>query len=171
MSKYLRHEPQALGLGLGPGGWVPVDALLAASARRGFPISREELDEVVVRNDKQRFAFDRSDAMIRAQQGHSVPVDLGLEPVELPPTLYHGTPERNLPNILRNGLGKMSRHHVHLSPDGRTAAVVGQRRGRPVVLVVDARAMWCDGWKFYRSGNGVWLVEHVPPRYLSRDHE
>ena len=168
LSKYLRHRPEELGLDLRPGGWVPVDQLLAASARRGFPISREELDEVVARNDKKRFAFDRSGTMIRAQQGHSAPVDLGLEPAEPPPELYHGTPERNLPKILQGGLRKMSRHHVHLSPDEKTAAAVGRRRGRPVVLVVDAHAMRRDGWEFYRSGNGVWLVEHVPPRYLSR---
>ncbi len=167
LSKYLRHRPEELGLELGPGGWVPVNALLEASARRGFSISREELDEVVARNDKKRFAFDRTGAMIRAQQGHSVQVDLGLEPMEPPPVLYHGTPERNLPKILRDGLRKMSRHHVHLSPDEKTAAAVGRRRGRPVVLVVDAHAMRGDGWEFYRSGNGVWLAEHVPACYLS----
>ncbi len=168
LSKHLRHRPEELGLELAPGGWVSVEALLAASARRGFPISREELDEVVARNDKKRFAFDRSGAMIRAQQGHSVPVDLGLEPAEPPPTLYHGTPERNLPKILDDGLRKMSRHHVHLSPDEKTATTVGRRRGRPVVFVVDASAMRRGSWEFYRSGNGVWLVEHVPTRYLKR---
>jgi putative RNA 2'-phosphotransferase len=168
LSKYLRHRPEELGIELGPGGWVPVEVLLSASARRGVPISREELDEVVNRNDKKRFAFDRSGTMIRAQQGHSVPVDLGLEPAKPPPALYHGTPERNLSRILSHGLRKMSRHHVHLSSDRRTATAVGRRRGRPVVLVVGAHAMRRDGWEFYRSGNGVWLVEHVPPRYLSR---
>ncbi|MDP8950759.1 MAG: RNA 2'-phosphotransferase [Actinomycetota bacterium] len=168
LSKYLRHRPEELGLELAPGGWVSVEALLAASARRGFPISREELDEVVARNDKKRFAFDRSGARIRAQQGHSVPVDLGLEPAEPPPVLYHGTPDRNLPKILHDGLRKMSRHHVHLSPDEKTAAAVGRRRGRPVVFLVDARAMRLDGRDFNRSGNGAWLFEHVPTRYLRR---
>jgi putative RNA 2'-phosphotransferase len=168
LSKYLRHRPEELGLELAPGGWVPVDALLTASASRGFPISREELEEVVARNDKKRVAFDRSGTMIRAQQGHSVPVDLGLESAEPPSALYHGTPNQNLPKILRQGLRKMSRHHVHLSPDEKTAATVGRRRGRPVVLLVDTRAMRRDGWEFYRSDNGVWLVEHVPTRYLSR---
>ena len=168
LSKYLRHRPEELGLELAPGGWVSVEELLAASASRGFPISREELDEVVARNDKKRFAFDRSGVRIRAQQGHSVPVDLGLEPAEPPPTLYHGTPEGNLPKILHDGLRKMSRHHVHLSPDEKTATTVGRRRGRPVVFAVDASAMRRDGWEFYRSGNGVWLVEHVPTPYLKR---
>jgi putative RNA 2'-phosphotransferase len=145
-----------------------VDALLEACARQRFPISRTELEDVVKRNDKKRFAFDPSGTLIRAQQGHSVPVDLLLEPVEPPAELYHGTPERNLEVILRGGLQSMGRHHVHLSPDEATAAVVGRRRGRPVMLAVDASAMRRDGWEFYRSGNGVWLVEQVPPHYLSR---
>ena len=168
LSKYLRHRPEELGLALMPGGWVEVDALLAASAHRGFPIGRDELEEVVARNDKKRFAFDESGTLIRAQQGHSAPVDLELEPAAPPATLYHGTPERNLNRILQNGLLKMRRHHVHLSPDEATARVVGARRGRPAVLTVDAREMHRDGYAFYRSGNGVWLVEHVPPRYLSQ---
>ncbi|CAA9422567.1 MAG: RNA:NAD 2'-phosphotransferase [uncultured Rubrobacteraceae bacterium] len=168
LSKYLRHRPEELGLVLMPGGWVEVDALLAASVRRGFPIGRDELEEVVARNDKKRFAFDESGALIRAQQGHSASVDLELEPATPPATLYHGTPERNLTGILQSGLLKMRRHHVHLSPDEATARVVGARRGRPVVLAVDTGEMHRDGHAFYRSGNGVWLVEHVPPRYLSR---
>ena len=144
-----------------------MDALLAASARKGFRIERDELEEVVARNDKKRFAFDETGTLIRAQQGHSAPVDLELEPATPPTTLYHGTPEHNLPAILESGLLKMRRHHVHLSPDEATARAVGGRRGRPVVLVVDADEMHHDGWVFYRSGNGVWLVDHVPPRCLS----
>ncbi len=167
LSKYLRHQPEDLGLALMPGGWVEVDALLAASARKGFRIERDELEEVVARNDKKRFAFDETGTLIRAQQGHSAPVDLELEPATPPATLYHGTPERNLPAILKSGLLKINRHHVHLSPDEATARAVGGRRGRPGVLAVDAEEMHNDGWVFYRSGNGVWLVDHVPPRYLS----
>jgi len=150
------------------GGWVEVDALLAASARSGFQVSRDELAEVVARNDKKRFAFDDSGTLLRAQQGHSASVDLNLEPAAPPETLYHGTPERNVDEILRSGLLKMRRHHVHLSPDEATARVVGARRGRPVVLAVEAGEMHRAGDVFYRSGNGVWLVEHVPPVYLSR---
>ncbi len=99
------------------GGWVEVDALLAASARSGFQVSRDELAEVVARNDKKRFAFDDLGTLLRAQQGHSASVDLDLEPAPPPETLYHGTPERNVDEILRSGLLKMRRHHVHLSPD------------------------------------------------------
>jgi putative RNA 2'-phosphotransferase len=168
LSYYLRHRPGELGLALAPGGWVPVEALLAASARKGFPIAREELEEVVTRNDKRRFAFDGSGTFIRARQGHSTPVDLGLEPVEPPPTLYHGTRDKSLPAVLREGLKKMRRHHLHLSSDEETARRVGARRGRPVVLEVDARAMRRDGHDFYLSENEVWLVERVPPRYLRR---
>jgi putative RNA 2'-phosphotransferase len=168
LSKYLRHRPEELGLALMPGGWVEVDALLAASAQRGISISRGELEEVVTRNDKKRFAFDESGTLIRAQQGHSATVDLELEPARPPEVLYHGTPERNLVAITRDGLLKMRRHHVHLSPDEATARAVGARRGRPVVLAVHAEKMHRDRYVFYRSGNGVWLVQQVPPRYLSR---
>ena len=151
-----------------PGGWVEVHALLAASARKGFRIDRAELEEVVARNDKKRFAFDETGTLIRAQQGHSAPVDLELEPATPRATLYHGAPERNLSAILKEGLLKMRRHHVHLSPEEAMAEAVGARRGRPIVLAVDAGEMHRDGYVFYRSGNGVWLVEHVPSRYLSR---
>ncbi len=167
LSKYLRHRPEDLGLVFMTGGWVEVDALLAASARKGFPISRSELEEVVARNDKKRFAFDESGTLIRAKQGHSAPVHLELEEATPPVTLYHGTPEGSLLSILESGLLKMRRHHVHLSPDEPAARAVGGRRGRPVVLVVNAGEMHRDRWTFYRSGNGVWLVDHVPPRYLS----
>ena len=168
LSKVLRHRPEELGLALMPGGWVEADALLAGSARKGLPMSRAELEEVVARNDKRRFAFDETGTLIRAQQGHSAPVDLELEPAAPPAMLYHGSPERNLPAMLKSGLLKMRRHHVHLSPDEATARAVGGRRGRPVVLAVDAGKMHRDGWVFYRSGNGVWLVDSVPPRYFSR---
>ncbi|HEX6291940.1 MAG TPA: RNA 2'-phosphotransferase [Herpetosiphonaceae bacterium] len=168
LSKHLRHQPERLGLTLAPGGWVAVDELLAACARNNFPISRAELEEVVSQNDKQRFAFDPSGASIRAQQGHSVEVDLQLEAATPPQMLYHGTVERFLAAILRDGLLKMQRHHVHLSGDLATATKVGARRGQPVILAVDAAAMQQAGFRFFRSGNGVWLVDHVPPEYLRR---
>ena len=166
LSKHLRHQPERLGLELEPGGWVSVEALLAACSAQRFPLSRAELDEVVARNDKQRFAFDETGTRIRAQQGHSTPVDLQLEPMLPPEVLYHGTSHQSVAAIMRNGLHKMQRHHVHLSPDIETAARVGRRRGRPVVLEVAANAMHQVGYLFYRSGNGVWLVEQIPPQYL-----
>jgi putative RNA 2'-phosphotransferase len=168
LAKYLRHAPDELGLTLQPGGWVPVDDLLAAAARQGFPISYDELVDCVETNDKQRFSFDESGDLIRANQGHSVTVDLQLEQREPPEVLYHGTVERFLPSILADGLNKGKRHHVHLSKDQETARKVGARRGRPVLLEVDAAGMHHDGHKFFLSANGVWLTDSVPPRYLSR---
>jgi putative RNA 2'-phosphotransferase len=168
LSRHLRHRPEQLGLRLEPGGWVGVEQLLAACRERGFPISREQLDEVVGRNDKQRFSFDTGKTRIRANQGHSVEVDLQLEPVDPPPILYHGTAERSVGVILTEGLRRMRRHHVHLSGDVETAQRVGARHGRPIVLAVDAAAMADDGYAFYRSSNGVWLVDDVPARFLQR---
>jgi putative RNA 2'-phosphotransferase len=167
LSKHLRHDPVRLGLVLAPGGWVEVEALLSACARDGFAITRAELDEVVAWNPKQRFSFDESGARIRANQGHSVEVDLQLAPAEPPPRLYHGTAEAVLPQIRREGLCKMSRHHVHLSADEATARTVGARHGRPVVLVVDAARMRAAGHLFFVSDNGVWLTDSVPPEFLA----
>jgi len=166
LSLHLRHRPERLGLTLQPGGWVEVAVLLAAAARDGHPISRAELDQVVAGNDKQRFSFDASGARIRANQGHSVDVDLQLEPVEPPAVLYHGTTTRTAPAIVCDGLRKMRRHQVHLSPDIETARRVGARHGAPVVFAVDAAAMRRAGHVFYRSANGVWLTDRVPPEFL-----
>lgn len=168
LSYHLRHDPGGLGLTLEPGGWVEVDALLAASARRGQRISRAQLDEVVATSEKQRFAFDASRAKIRANQGHSVEVDLQLEPSEPPRWLFHGTAEPAVPAILREGLLKMQRHHVHLSADEATARTVGARRGRTVIFRVDAAGLRAAGGEFFRAANGVWLIDHVPPDYLTR---
>jgi putative RNA 2'-phosphotransferase len=166
LSLHLRHQPEALGLELGPGGWVSVAALLAGAANKGFVISREELDEVVATSDKQRYSFDAAGTQIRANQGHSIPVDLQLEPVEPPEILYHGTATNSVAAILAKGLEKMSRHHVHLSADIPTAISVGKRHGSPIVLEVLAGAMHRDGHIFFRSANGVWLADSVPAQYL-----
>jgi putative RNA 2'-phosphotransferase len=168
LARHLRHQPERLGLTLAPGGWVLVDMLLAACRRHNFPLTRAELDEVVARNNKRRYSYDPTGTLIRANQGHSVAVDLQLEPVAPPPVLYHGTGERSVERIMREGLHKRARHHVHLSPDVPTARAVGARHGRPAVLVVAAGAMQRDGHTFYLSANGVWLVDHVPPVYLQR---
>jgi putative RNA 2'-phosphotransferase len=164
LSKHLRHQPGRIGLVLDEGGWVEIDTLIAAAAAHGFPFTREELDHVVAANDKQRFAVDGT--RIRASQGHSVDVDLGLPPATPPPYLYHGTVARFLDAIRAEGLRPMDRHDVHLSADRETAARVGARRGRPVVLAVDAGAMHRDGPVFHGSANGVWLTRAVPPEYL-----
>lgn len=166
LSKHLRHEPEKLGLTLAPGGWVAVADLLTGAAQAGFPIGREELERVVAENDKRRFAFDESGQQIRANQGHSAEVDLQLNEVDPPERLYHGTVARFLNAILAEGLNKMNRHDVHLSADQHTAAKVGQRRGKPVILEIDSAKMAADGFKFRVSANGVWLTEHVPPSYI-----
>jgi len=166
ISKHLRHEPEAIGLVLEPGGWVPIDDLLAAAARAGCPFTRDELQHVVSACDKQRFALDETGTRVRANQGHSTNVELDLEPATPPAELYHGTAERWLDAILREGLLKMARHHVHLSSDTATARRVGSRHGKPVILVIDSAGMVADGHTFFRSANGVWLVERVPAQYL-----
>lgn len=166
LSRHLRHTPEELGLTLEPGGWVLVADLIAGATRANFHFTRDELDEVIATSDKQRFALDETGTKIRANQGHSTDVDLELAPAEPPGTLFHGTPERNLDAIRRDGLLKMARHHVHLSADTQTASVVGSRRGKPAILIVDAAAMTAAGHIFFLSQNGVWLVDHVPPQYL-----
>lgn len=166
LSYHLRHDPAGLGLQLEPGGWVAVDALLAACRRKGVAISRDDLAELVATSDKQRFGFDAGGTKIRANQGHSVEVDLQLAASEPPPVLYHGTGAAAVAAILREGLRKQSRHHVHLSAEVATARQVGARHGAPVVLRVDAAAMRAAGFEFFRSDNGVWLVDHVPKDFL-----
>jgi putative RNA 2'-phosphotransferase len=166
LSLVLRHEPERIGISLDPQGWVAVDDLLAAAARAGKPISREQLDLVVATNDKKRFALSPDGSRIRASQGHSVEVDLALPPVVPPERLFHGTATRFLDAIRAEGLRSQSRQHVHLSPDEETAVKVGQRHGRPAILVVLAGAMHSAGHLFYRSDNGVWLTAAVPPEYL-----
>jgi putative RNA 2'-phosphotransferase len=166
LSLHLRHEPEELGLTLEPGGWVAIEELLAGARKKGFPITREELDRVVTDSDKQRFAVDESGLRIRANQGHSVEVDLQLAPAEPPAELFHGTGSGSVEGILGTGLQRRARHHVHLSPDTETATKVGARHGKPVVLVIDAAKMRADGHVFFCSANGVWLVDEVPPQYL-----
>jgi putative RNA 2'-phosphotransferase len=166
LSFVLRHRPDRIGVTLDEAGWVDVETLLTALAEHGRPLTRAELERVVADNDKQRFTIDAATDRIRANQGHSVPVELGYVAVEPPPLLYHGTPARNVSVILQEGLKPGDRHDVHLSPDVQTARRVGARRGQAVVLVVDAGALARDGARFARSANGVWLVAHVPSRYL-----
>ncbi len=168
LSYALRHAPQKVGLTLDEAGWADVDALLAACAANGHPISFEDLAEVVRESDKQRFALDDVNNRIRANQGHSIDVDLGFEAADPPEVLYHGTHPRALDAILAEGLKRMSRQHVHLSADMETAQSVGERRGKPIVFAVAAAQMQTEGHVFHCSANGVWLTERVPPAHLRR---
>ncbi|MBT2390183.1 RNA 2'-phosphotransferase [Streptomyces sp. ISL-1] len=164
LSKHLRHQPDRLGITLDENGWVAVDELIRAAAAHGFRFTRAELDHVVAVNDKRRFTIDGT--RIRANQGHTVEVDLDLPPAEPPAYLYHGTVALSLDAIRAEGLRPMKRHHVHLSPERETATRVGARRGRPVVLSVHAGAMHRAGHLFHVSANGVWLTGAVPPEFL-----
>jgi putative RNA 2'-phosphotransferase len=166
LSRVLRHAPESVGLTLDEAGWVDVDALMEAARGAGVPLDRATLDRVVGENDKQRFALSEDGRRIRASQGHSVPVALGLEPRTPPEVLYHGTADRNLNSIRRDGLRPGRRTHVHLSLDEETAVAVGRRHGRPVVLRVLAGRMHAAGHAFYRSDNGVWLTDAVPPGHI-----
>lgn len=166
MSYALRHAPEAAGLVLDDAGWADVDDLVRGAQAAGQPLTDALVREIVRTSDKQRFRLSDDGRRIRASQGHSVAVDLKLQPVEPPETLFHGTATRFLASILTEGLKPGSRQHVHLSDAETTATAVGKRHGRAVVLRVDAGAMHAEGLAFFRSDNGVWLTAHVPPRFL-----
>jgi len=167
LSRVLRHRPQEAGLTLDAHGWADVDAVLLGAQRRGLALDRATLLLVVAENDKQRFALSPDGQRIRANQGHSLPVDLELQALAPPDVLYHGTAAQFLESIRREGLRRGRRQHVHLSLDASTAARVGGRRGTAIVLTVQAARMNADGHVFFRSANGVWLTDHVPVAYLS----
>lgn len=162
----LRHRPEHFGVRLDAAGWAAMDDAVVGLARRGLDVDRALVLEVVASSDKRRFALSPDGRRIRANQGHSIDVDLGLAAVTPPPVLYHGTVVRFLAGIRERGLLPRGRRHVHLSGDPETAERVGRRRGPPVVLTVDAAPMAAGGHPFFRSENGVWLTDRVPPEYL-----
>jgi len=167
LSLVLRHKPDAIGLTISPQGWLKIDELIEAATQNGKVLSRSILDEVVFTNDKQRFAYSSDGLSIRANQGHSIDVELELKLVNPPDILYHGTAHKFVDAIRNEGLSKRKRHHVHLSTLKETAIRVGMRHGKPVVLLIDSHQMASDGFKFYLSNNGVWLVDHIPPKYIN----
>jgi putative RNA 2'-phosphotransferase len=166
LSLVLRHQPEKIGLSLDQSGWASTPELIESSRRSGFEFTFEELQNVVVGNDKKRFSLSEDGLRIRANQGHSIKVELGYAPTAPPEILYHGTAERFLASIEQQGLIKGTRHHVHLSADVDTATKVGRRHGKPVVLRIEAGRMRQDGFIFYLSVNGVWLTDRVPVHYL-----
>ncbi len=166
LSLVLRHRPELIGLELDAQGWAEVEDVVAKSARANRPLSRALIEALVRTSDKQRFALSPDGRKIRANQGHSVAVDLALPPGMPPERLYHGTATRFVEAIRREGLLPRSRRLVHLSADVETARTVGARHGEPQVLEVDAGTMHRAGHMFMRAANGVWLVERVPPEYL-----
>ena len=167
LSLVLRHDPSAAGVVLDEEGWVNVEELLAGCASVKKKMTREQLDEIVVTNNKRRFAFSNDGLKIRASQGHSVAVDLGMEAVVPPALLFHGTASHFVDAIKKEGIKKRSRQHVHLSLDEETANQVGSRHGEVVILTVNSEAMHADGLAIYCSENGVWLTDEIPVKYIS----
>ncbi len=166
LSLVLRHKPQEIGILLDANGWANIDELIEKSRSKGIYLTFDTIEEVVLTNDKQRFALSDDCCRIRANQGHSVSVDLQLLKTEPPAFLYHGTVDKFIDSIKKSGLQKMSRQHVHLSKDHETAHKVGSRRGAPVILKINAGQMHNDGYAFYCSENGVWLCHDVPVKYI-----
>jgi len=166
VSLILRHEPQRIGLTLDAQGWAGVEELLAAAARHGTVLTRENLESIVAQNEKQRFAFSDDGQRIRARQGHSIDVNLELACQTPPDILFHGTATRFLESIRATGLEARSRQHVHLSHDEATAMQVRQRHGKPVVLKVRAGQMHAVGHQFFLSENHIWLTAAVPVEFL-----
>jgi putative RNA 2'-phosphotransferase len=166
LSFVLRHRPASIGLGLDDNGWADLDELIRLANAHGHALDRAIVAAVVADNDKQRFTLDASANRIRANQGHSIKIELDLAPLTPPPLLYHGTASRFVDSIRAQGLHKGQRHHVHLSEQEATAIQVGQRHGRPIVLVVQAGEMSRAGHRFFRSDNGVWLTDNVPAGFI-----
>lgn len=163
----LRHKPEVIGIKLDAHGWANVNDLISGMAKKR-PFNRMMLEEIVATDAKGRYSFNSDRTLIRANQGHSIPVDVELQRLTPPDTLYHGTAQRFLPGIMRDGILPMGRLYVHLSCDEQTASAVGKRHGKPAILSVDARAMEHGGYPFFQSKNGVWLVKSVPTKYLAR---
>ena len=170
MSLILRHKPQVIGIQLDAHGWADVNALLAGISKK-YPINRDILEEIVQSDEKQRYSFNEDGTKIRANQGHSIQVDVELTLAEPPETLYHGTAQRFAASIEAQGLFPQNRLYVHLSPDPETAEKVGRRHGEPVIYLVAAGQMYRDGYLFYLSANGVWLTKVVPAPYLKHLEE
>lgn len=166
ISLILRHKPETIGIKIDTNGWVNVNDLINGIKRKGFKIDFQILSNLVENNDKQRFTFNEDKTKIRANQGHSLHVELNLEELTPPVILYHGTSKRFLDKILQEGLTKQGRNHVHLSVDEKTALEVGKRYGIPVLLKIDSKRMSEDGIRFFKSKNNVWLTEYVSTRYF-----
>ena len=167
MSLILRHKPEVIGISLDEHGWANVDELITGIAKTN-DFNMDILEEIVRTDEKQRYSFNEDKTLIRANQGHSIPVDVELDEVEPPEALWHGTSEKYVASIDVQGLIPKSRLYVHLSKDSDTASKVGSRHGKPVLYIVKAGEMYKDGYKFFLSKNGVWLTKEVPVKYLEK---
>ncbi|MBQ3065839.1 MAG: RNA 2'-phosphotransferase [Clostridia bacterium] len=168
LSLILRHKPQTVGITLDANGWADTAQLIRA-INAVCPFDMEMLEDIVMTDNKQRYSFSEDKTQIRANQGHSIPVDVGLMEKQPPDVLFHGSAARNAEAIESEGLLPQSRLYVHLSTDAQSAYAVGKRHGAPIVYRIDAKQMYEDGSVFYCSVNGVWQTKHVPPRYLSME--
>lgn len=168
LSLILRHRPDIIGITLDEHGWANVDELIKGVVQNNPGFNMQVLEKIVDTDNKQRYSFNDDKTLIRANQGHSIPVDVELEEKEPPEYLYHGTGEKYVKSIDRQGLIPKSRLYVHLSKDTDTAIKVGKRHGNCVLYVVKAAEMYRDGYKFYLSQNGVWLTDKVPVKYLEQ---
>lgn len=172
VSKYLsfilRHKPDYIGLQLDEFGWANIDELIFKSEKAGTKINLETIEMVVAKSDKQRFSISKDGKSIRANQGHSLAVKLGFQSLQPPDSLFHGTTVKNLERINSEGIRRMQRHHVHLTESSETAINVGKRYGKPVLLTIDSKSMFKDGFEFFKSENNVWLVDSVPVHYISK---
>lgn len=166
LSLVLRHKPETIGISLTEHGWVGTQTLIKKMNEYGVQIDFETLSIIVATNNKKRFGFNEDESKIRANQGHSLDIDLGYVQKTPPDILYHGTAQKNIDSIFKIGLEKRNRHLVHLSKDIETAYKVGQRHGKPVILKILAKQMYEDNFKFFESENKVWLTDNVPPRYI-----
>lgn len=169
LSYILRHQPHSIGLELDPNGWASIEELIAKTT--DFKLTLPVIEYVVETNDKQRFSLNKEMTKIRANQGHSLNIDLALTAQQPPDALYHGTAKRFSENIQQQGLTKQQRHHVHLSQSREVAKSVGSRHGKPVIFSLNTKAMIEDDIVFYRSENNVWLVDNVPAQYLTLENE
>ena len=167
LSLVLRHRPESIGLELDRNGWADINTLMEKSSKIGRHMTRQLIEEVVETNDKKRFSISDDGLRIRANQGHSISVDVEMVKSVPPDDLYHGTVESFYDSIQKQGLKKQNRLYVHLSSDVETAFKVGSRRGKPIVLQVEAGKMHQSSFEFYLSANGVWQVDHVPPQFIS----
>lgn len=165
ISMILRHRPEVIGITLDEHGWANVDELVEG-INKNEAFSKATLEKIVKTDKKQRYSFSQDKTLIRANQGHSIPVDVELEKKEPPKVLYHGTGSRFVKSIQEQGLLPMERLYVHLSTDVETATNVGKRHGTPVIFKVNAEQMQKDGYDFFQSVNGVWLTKEVPTKYL-----
>lgn len=165
ISLILRHKPEVIGIKLDEHGWADVDELIKGVSKT-HALDREALERIVAEDEKQRYSFNEDKTLIRANQGHSIPVDIELEEMAPPMILYHGTGIKYKDSIDALGLIPKSRLYVHLSGDKETAKKVGQRHGKPIIYIVHSKAMSEDGYRFFRSANKVWLTKEVPSKYL-----